>query len=178
MSDTIYSYKNFDFTSLSDNTLNVIVLGIIVGIIVGTVFSVLYKTVTSSFIKALVRNNITTPDKAKKIDDLDFIGKWYIKNELKYTYKTLRRYVICANEEELLDNKNNKKEFQKLPVENALFYLPEEKRIEAELRFTGVRKPIGTIILTIILGTAAAYFAIFAIPELLQMLDNFLTSIK
>ena len=109
-----YHYNNFDFSSVSNETLNIIVIGILVGIIVGTVCSVIYKTFTYSFINALIKKDALSKEKAVKINDLDFIGKWYIENELKYAYKTLRRYVICVNEEELLSSttQGKKKDFQ------------------------------------------------------------------
>ncbi len=176
----IYNYQNFSFSSVPENTLKIIVLGICIGIVVGTVAAVVYKTITHSFIRTLVKNEIHTPEKAKRIDDLDFIGKLYIKNELKYSYKTMRRYVICANEEDFIKKKETEKDssFKKLPVDQGLFYLPEEKKIEAELRFSEVRNPVGSIVITTALAGAAAYFALFAAPELLQMLDNFITMVS
>ncbi len=173
----VYNYQNFNFSSVPEDTLKIIVLGIFIGIIAGTVWTVAYKTITHSFIRAFVKNELYTPEKAKSINDLDFIGKWYIKNELKHSYKTMRRYVLCSNEDEVTEKTGKQKDpaFKKIQVENGLFYLPEEKRIEAELRFSEIRHPIGSIVITSALAGAAAYFAMFAAPELLQMLDNFIT---
>lgn len=175
----ITNYNNFDLSSVSDTALEVIVWGICIGVIFGTLISIFYKAYTSSFIKALVKNEIYTEDAAKPVDALDFIGKWYIKNELIYPYKTLRRYIVCANEDEAVEEtKGRKKEFKKLSMEKARFYLPEEKKIEAELRFSEIRNPIGSFVITAAVMVAAAFFILYAAPELLQMLDNFLTIVK
>ena len=63
-------------------------------------------------------------------------------------------------------------------MDKARFYMPEENRVKAELRFTEVRNPAGSFIFTVILLVAVAFFAIYAVPELLQMLDNFITTVK
>jgi hypothetical protein len=67
------------------------------------------------------------------------------------------------------------KKEKKLPMDKAKFYLPEEQRFTAELRYSEVRNPIGSFIITVAIAIGAAFFAKFAAPELLQMLDNFLT---
>ncbi len=175
----IYNYNNFDLSSLSGVTLEVLVWGVCIGVIIGTLIAIFYKVYTSSFIKALVKNKIFTEEASKTVDDLDFIGKWYIKNELKYPYKTLRRYVVCVNENEAEEGtKGRKKDFKKLSMEKARFYLPEENKIEAELRFSEVKNPVGSFVITAAVMIAAAFFILYAAPELLQMLDNFMTIVK
>ena len=175
----IYNYNNFDLSSLSGETMGVLVWGICIGVIIGTLISIFYKVYMSSFIKALVKNEIHTEETSKTVNDLDFIGKWYIKNELKYPYKSLRRYVLCANENEAEEkSKGRKKDFTKLSMEKARFYLPEENKINAELRFSEIKNPVGSFVITAAVMIAAAFFVLYAAPELLQMLDNFITIVK
>ena len=166
-----YHYQNFE---ISFDSLDIIIWSACIGIIIGAFIAIFYKHWTSSFIKVLTRNGIDSPEKACTVDSLRFSGKWYIKNELKLSYKALRRYVLCANEKELLGSDEGKKE-KKLPMDKAKFYLPEEQRFTAELRYSEVRNPVGSFIITVAIAIGAAFFAKFAVPELMQMLDNFLT---
>ena len=169
-----YHYTNFD---IDEGSLPIIIWGICIGIIVGAFVSIFYKHWTSSFIKALVKNDALTKEKACTLNSLRFSGKWYIKNELKKGSSPLLRYVKSANGFELENNEEigSDKAKKKTSINEEKFYLPEETKFSAELRYTGVRNPIGSFMITSILCIAAAVFAQFAAPELLQMLDNFLT---
>lgn len=186
----VYSYENFDLSSLSSESLEVIVWGICIGIIIGTLFSIFYKTYTSSLFKQLISNEIFDASKACTINELKIKGKWYIKMALKSSDKPLRRFVVCSNADELdIPAPNGFKKFwytkllgvevpAKLPMDKARFYMPEENRIKAELRFTEVKNPVGSFLFAAIILVAVGFFAIYAVPELLQMLDNFITMIK
>ncbi len=192
---TIYQYENFDvssdfLSSLSDNSLQVIVWGICAGILLGTLFSIFYKTYTASFFRQLISREAFDESRACTIGELDVRGKWFIKSALRTSDKPLRRYVLCSNTEELPKEKaGGFKRFwytkllgteipHKLPMDKAKFYMPEEKRVTAELRFTGVRHPVQSFLLAAVILTALGFFLVYAIPELLQMLDNFLTQVK
>ncbi len=173
----IYNYSNFDLTSLSAGSIEMIVWGICIGVIIGVLCALVHKSIIASFIKVLVKNKILTAEDAKTLDELKLRGKWYLRSALKYPYKPLRRYVMCANEEELTSAEKEDYE-KKLPMDKALFYLPEENRIGAETRYSEVKKPIFSFIFTTAIIIAAAFFLMYAVPELLQMLDNFITSVK
>lgn len=186
----VYSYENFDLSSLSAESFEVIVWGICTGIIVGTLLSIFYKTYTYSLFKQLISNEIFDESKACTIGDLKIRGKWYIRMALKSSDRPLRRFVLCSNTDELeIPAPSGFRKFwytkvlgvdvpTKLPMDKARFYMPEENRIKAELRFTEVRNPVGSFIFTAIVLVAVAFFAIYAVPELLQMLDNFITTVK
>ena len=170
-----YHYSNFD---IDTDSLPIIIWGICIGIIVGAFVSIFYKHWTSSFIKALVKNDVTSKEKACTLSSLRFSGKWYIKNELKKSSSPLLRYVKSANRVEFEStetNGSNTIKEKKTPIDEEMFYLPEETKFTAELRYSGVRNPVGSFVITSILCIAASFFAQFAAPELLQMLDNFLT---
>lgn len=172
----IHNYGSNGFLS-GDNKLEVIVVGICIGVILGTVLAVVYKSITSAFIKQLISKEIFTKEAAIKIESLDFCGKWFIKNELKHEQTPLRKYVRITNEEDVTLKKKGKGT-PKIDVKNALFYLPEENKTSAEFRYSGVNKPVASIVITIILTVAMGLFTLFAAPELIQMLENFLNSLE
>jgi len=55
--------------------------------------------------------------------------------------------------------------------------LAEENRTKAEVRFTDVKNPVGSFIFAAVVLIAAAVFMMYAVPELLKMVDNFITQI-
>ncbi|MBE6598134.1 MAG: hypothetical protein E7638_01690 [Ruminococcaceae bacterium] len=178
----MYNYAHLDLSSLSAGSLGLVVWGICGGIIAGIFLSLIYKNITSSFIKTLVKKGISDEEKAVTLSEAEAKGKWYLRSALKSPYKPIRRYVICANEKDLLgfdpkeqDNIGKKAD---LPMDKAKFYLPEENRTKAEIRFSEAKRPAASFIFTAVLLIAAAYFSLYAAPELLQMLDNFIGTLK
>ena len=169
----MFTNHPFDLSSLSANSLEVIIWGACIGIVIGTLFTIVYKSLTSSFIKEMIKKEIFTQDKACTVDEFGFRGKLYIKSELKYAYKSMRRYIVCANEEELIPDEEKRKT-SPLPMDKARFYLPEEKKIDVEFRYTEVRKPVFSFVLTAVIAVVIAVFALYAAPELMTMLENFM----
>lgn len=56
--------------------------------------------------------------------------------------------------------------------ETAHFYLPEEKRIAAEVRYAPQKKRVGGLLLTVLALVAVYILMIFVTPGLLQLVDN------
>lgn len=169
------NYNQINLSDLSASSLEVIVWGICIGIVLATLLSVLYKCFTAPFIKALIKAEAFDEARAKTLRELNFSGKWYIKNELKYQSKAMRRYVVPVVDGD--SSQGADLTAKKVDVETARFYLPEDKKIEAEIRFTEAKNPVFTIVITAVLVFAAAVFAMTAAPELMQMLQNFISTL-
>lgn len=185
-----YHYQNFDLSGLSDYPLEFLVWAVAAGILLGVLVSILYKSYTSSLLQALIQGEIYDEERAKTLGELSLRGRWYLKRALSSSDKPLRRLVRCGNEAALAPKKTGRfRKFWyekllgmavpvKLPMEEARFYLPEENRIRAEIRFGTVSHPVRSMILACVVILAAAAFMAYAVPELLQMLDNFITEIR
>ncbi|MBE6542507.1 MAG: hypothetical protein E7672_08715 [Ruminococcaceae bacterium] len=189
MGDKTYVFDNLNI-DLESGSLNVIIWGICAGILIGLVISLICRAGAGSFISSLVNSGTSDPSSAKTIDELSPKYKGLVKFLMLGTGSPLRRAVVCANRDEIKVKKvSGLKKFyyekflkdsvpEKIPLKNAKFYLPEENRITAELRYPVEKRPIHTFVIGLVLIIAAAAFLTFVIPELLQMLDNFITSTK
>ncbi len=174
---TIRNYGSFDFSSLSADSMAVIIWGICAGIIVGILCSVIHKHFTHAFIKALVKSGCVNEETARTLDELHVGGKWYLQSMLDAPHKAMRRYVVCANEEDAAVKKKNSEGITIISARKARFYLPEENRIKAQTRFSEVRKPIFSVLIPSVLIVLASIFTLYAAPELIQMLNNFLSTL-
>ena len=189
MNTKSYSFDNFDI-DLSGGSMHIIIWGICIGVIFGLFMSLICRVGASSLIKALVKAGACDESSAKTIDELAPKNKRMVKYLLSKSDASIRRVVICSNTDEFPPQKaGGLKKFyyekflnddipQKTPFDVAKFYLPEENRIGAELRYPADRRPISTFIFGSIGLVIAALFASFAIPELLTMLDNLLTQLN
>ena len=188
MNNKLYSFENFNI-DVNGSTMYIIVWGLYIGIMIGVLGALITRVYSSRLITALVKAGASDPDSAVRIDDLDVKGKAFIKYMLR-PGTALNRILEVSNRDEFPVKEHSKlakfwhEKFlfeeipEKIPFDVAKFYLPEDKRIGAELRFTVEEHPVRNFILAAVGLFAVACFAVFAIPELLTMFDNFVTQVK
>ena len=187
MANKIYSYQNFDF-DVNNGSLDVLLWSIYAGIVIGVLASLIYRVCTHSFVDAVIKAGAVDEDHAVTLDSLDFRGKWYVKRQLR-AGTSFSRLFVCTNADTFPKKKCGAlgrfwhEKFlgdevpTVIPFETAKFYLPEERRITAELRFTGEKSPVRTfVVCAAVLAVVIAAATVF-VPELLQMLDNLMTEL-
>lgn len=188
MNDTYYNYENFNI-DVNGDMLPLIIWGIYIGIMLGVLGSIICRIYSSRLIQSLMKSGAADEASAKTLAELGLGKQFVIKRMLSNEQSSLHRCVICANAADFIPASNKFKVFwhekflredipAKLDFASAKFYLPEEKRIAAELRYQVEGHPIRNFIIAAVGLFAAAFFAVYAVPELLQMLDNFITSVK
>lgn len=146
-----------------DNTIISLPL-LIWAIFAGCVLAITSVTVDKfyclRFVKALTKQGAVTEESAVTLEQLILSGKWYLRYALK-PGKHLGKMVSKVDGER-----------------GVRYYLPEEKRIAAELRYENGEHPIRVLILCIVGLLAAVIFVQTFLPELLTMLDNMITQLK
>lgn len=182
----LYSFENFDL-DVNSSSMLIIIIGIAVGLLVGIALSLVCRVVSGKVIKALKNAEAVDEDSAKTIAELGLSRVCFAKTMLKPD-SALHRAVGCVggytgeeaggfkkfwHEKFIKDESSGKFDFAA-----AKFYLPEEKRVSAELRFTEEKHPVRSFVLSALLITAVCVFAIYAVPELLTMFDNLLTQLS
>lgn len=188
MNDNYYNYENLNI-DVNGDMLPIIIWGIYIGIMIGVLGSIITRIYSGRLIQALVKNGASDAASAKTLAELGLGRQFVIKHMLKKEQSSLRRYVICANESDFAPKPNKFKVFwhekfirEEIPtvldLNAAKFYIPEESRITAELRYQTEGHPIINFVFAAVVLFAAAMFAVYAVPELLQMLDNFITQVK
>ena len=182
-----YSFDNFNI-DLNVSSFQIIIWGIYIGILLGTLGSVLFRVYSSKIIKALVANGASDESSAKTLSELGLLKTPFVRMYLKDD-SVIRRSVLVCGSSHKKSSANKFKIFwyesfirtdipKVIDFENAKFYLPEENRAGAELRFKEEAHPVRSFILAAVIMLAAALFAIYALPELLSMFDNFITQVK
>ncbi len=168
MPDTLYYYQNFTIPSGFDS-LDVLVWGVFAGVMLGATSATIDKLYCQRMVKALVDAEAQTPEKALTLNQMNLKGKWYLRHALK-AGKPLRKMLTIPEhiQADALPQK----------PEDIPFYLPEENRFRAENRYENGRRPIANLFLLGIALLATVFFVLFAVPELLTMLDNLVGFVK
>ncbi len=188
MLSKFYTYANFD-VNLNSTSFLVIVWGLYAGILLGVLYSLVMRVNSHKVIKALSEKGAVSKGTSKTLAELGLANNRTAKRLLA-TGGSMRRLVLCANESDFQPpeltglRKFWREKFLRDPLPPATdftaarFYLPEENRVTAETRYIVEGHPVRNFILAAIGLTAAAFFTVLALPELLKMFDNFVTQVK
>ena len=189
MQRKLYVFENLDL-DINGSSFLFIVWGIAVGILLGVLLSLIYRVHAHKLVAALAEHGATDREHALTLADLG-LGKNRVVRRMLGNGGSLSSTVLCANEDEFPPRKLSKLGYfwhykflrgDPLPPKTdysiARFYLPEEKRVTAELRYSEEKHPVRSFILAALGLTALALFTIFVLPELLTMVDNFITQVK
>lgn len=130
----------------SDTKLFIIVWGIYLGVMAAIVLSLISRVYSHRLVSALVREKAADPSSARSFESLG-IKKSFIYSIIFRKSSPLRKYVKYNGTE---------------------MYLPEDKRIGAELRFSEEKHPIVTLVLSAIVFFVIACLALVFIPEMIS----------
>lgn len=182
-------YHYLDVGGNSMVSLTTIVIAFIIGIVLASAAAIFNKRVLGDFVRSLLLDEAHSPESAKTLEQLGYLKNTTIRSALKRG-TTLRRVVRCVEEDEYLEElerarqrfeenrTDTRQKFKETPfvmdVSTAHFYIPEELRYTADIKF----EQKGTnwlVFLGVVIGAIAmGVLVIWLMPQLLQMLDNFI----
>jgi len=189
MQRKLYSFDSFDLVSINSPSFLFLVGALYAGILLGVLAALILRVHSHKIVKALADRGASDRESAATLEELGLGDSRFAKSLLK-TGSALRRVVLCANESDFRPAKVSalrrfwREKILKDPDPPttdfgvARFYLPEEKRITAELRYSAESHPVRSFILAAVGLLALTAFTIFVLPELLTMFDNLITQIK
>ncbi len=184
------SYQNFAFAGESGNLLRNIILAAACGIIIAALMTLYMRKGLGGFVRRLIADGATAPEQAKTLMELGYFRSVMIRRELSRG-SALRMVVRCreqeAHEAATIEAASNTETAASAPAVkrtsatyrhdflSAHFYVPEDLRHRAEIRFdikgSGWLPTIVTIIVTILAAAALCWF----LPDLIQMADNLIS---
>lgn len=203
-------YENFSLGQNASVTARNMILAVAVGLIVASIMTAYLRMGHGGFVRKLLAEDCTSPEKAKTLSELGYFRSSIIRREL--TRGTVLRMVVRCREEELrkeLATTNQKGEVEKKATEDqsdeaqavleeqtpsdgveagkpvlrpfrpdfltAHFYIPEELRYRAEIRFeakgSGWLPLLIVVVLTVIAASALCYF----LPDVVAFADNLIS---
>lgn len=185
-------FENFRFSQTALNTMSWLIIGITFGIIIASFSTVYNKKYVGDFIRKLQYEECYDAKTAKTLYDLGYMKNPGIRGMIK-SGGTLSRWVRCVEEDEFLAAQELKrKEFEELYKDDPKppkfqevefkrdcntmhFYLPEEKKYAAEIKFDSKGANLGSAFITVILAIALCAFVFYMLPDVIKLIDNFIT---
>lgn len=182
----------YEYIGISGTTLRNMIFGLLIGFFLACCITVFDRRVLGDFVRHVLQNECLSKDRAKTLAELGYLKNTFIRGSLK-SGVTLRRVVKCVEEEEFLEAARKRRaeleaafaaegkkppkqkpEAFKIDVSVMHFYIPEEMKYMAEVKFEKKGANWVTLLIALLLFIAIAALVIFLLPDLLQMLDNML----
>ena len=146
-------YEHLDLGSGSLLSVRMIIIGLFIGIAISGFAAVFNKRVLGAFVRCLLKNECISPDSAKTLDELGFGTNIFVRISMRSKGINLRRVVKCREEELYYEEMERQRiaheaarekdptlgEFKEIPYRTDVladsFYIPEEQKYVAEMKF-------------------------------------------
>ena len=185
------TYEHFSVSGTSGGTVRNMILAIALGIIIAAVLTAYTREGLGGFVRRLIKEDALAPEKSKTLMELGYFRSTMLRRALSRG-SALRMVVRCTEQEAFEANRAEQgtdavgtadKPKAKIPFlkgtseyrmdfTTARFYIPEDLRHRAEIRFdkkgSGWIPVIVISVVTVIAASALCFF----LPDLLQFADN------
>ena len=187
--DTSTFYPNINLDSSDTKFIQLVIIGLFIGLSIGGFFAVFNRRVLGSFVRKLIEAEALSPESAKNLEEVGFLGKIAIYTAVKKS-TALRRVVKCREEQEYYTELNKKREEydqarksnKKLPAFKESiykvdplkdrFYIPEDMKYMADIKFDAKGNTWASAIFCCVFMFVLMIVAIVLLPNILDFLNN------
>lgn len=175
-----------------------IIVAVFMGIAFAFVATVFTKRVWGEMVRRLLSEQALSAESAKTMSELSLDKNIFLRRAVKGNV-SLRRVVFCREEEEFLREQDQKaaeyeearkqdpslKKSKKMrsvsfrvDPDKHHFYIPEDCRDMASVKFDKKGTSIGKLILLLVLLLISLIIVLLALPRLMELLDGFVGTMK
>lgn len=190
----ISQYQNLGIRVGDDGLINLswAIVAFCLGMVIAAILAVYEKKGLGEFVRKLIYEDCYTPESAKTLYELGFRKNAAVRGALRSG--SLSKIVKCAQkvayDEQIAQKKaeyeqNATKDSPafvsvpyKINYETDTFYIPKEDSYAADVRYDKKGSGWIAVLVVAVLSLVVAAFIIFILPEMLQMLDNFIGMMK
>lgn len=180
------SYENFSISNEATATIRLLVIGLMFGMMIASIMTVRTRQGLGLMVRKLLNEEAFDPSKAKTLSDLGLFRSTLIRRELSRGV-SLRKVVKCVEEEEwnaLHAETETKKSKGKTKPEKfkmdftvARFYIPEDLKFRAEIRYEQKGSGWKMLLLTTVLSLLIGGLIFWLLPDIIGLVDGIVTVI-
>ena len=161
-------YENLSLSAATGQTIKNIIIGLALGTILAAVMMYYTRAVQGKFVQELIRRECFAPEKAVTLRECGFFCNLSVRQELARR-GALSKIARCA--EELSPDEG-------IDFMTARFYISEEDRYRVEFRYSPKGAHVLQLVLTAVIGIAAALLLIKGLPYILNVADWLIGTFK
>ena len=168
----LHAYHYIPVNERTAGNLRTLILGLAFGIILAAASAAYTRQSAGKLCRRLVKTGALAKESAVTLLDVDLFRSSALRRELRRG-AVLRKYVKCVEEEEYVSagREGETRPPFKMDFSRMHFYLPEELRYTAEVRYETRGSGWGTFVLSALLTVALAALTCFFLPDLLGFAD-------
>ena len=167
---TFEGYTNFDFSASQQKMLPIMIFALFFGVFLAAFYTLYIRSILGGVVRKLIAGKNFDAASAKTLAELGFPKNIFVRHALKNPY-SLRR-VLRSRELDAHEAAGKAAVDFVYDPKNEHFYLPEDDKYKAEMRF-GKTATAPHTILFVLLGIMICEIAVFAfLPELVRFFDN------
>ena len=183
-------YENFSLGANAGTTSRNLILGFAIGIIIASILTAYVRIGLGAFVRKLLKTESVSPEQAKTLLELGYFRSTVIRREL--TQGTTLRTVVRSCEDDMQEAEGDENGEEQAPAEakkahtllqkpkkidflTARFYVPEDLRYRADVRFEKKGSGWGSVILSVLITVVVSAALCWLLPDLFQFADNIIT---
>ena len=173
-------YVHFSIDAATLAAVRNVILGFCIGILLASLYMLYQKLVPGAIVRAILRAEAHTSETAKTLGELGLDKNPLYRFELQRN-AMLGKLVLRASAQEPTegeaaseDNDASERKAAESAVTEERFYITEEAKYRAELRFDKKGNGVAGLVLTAVLTVVLAILLIKLTPVVLGMVDNLL----
>ncbi|MBQ3014301.1 MAG: hypothetical protein IJD75_04095 [Clostridia bacterium] len=167
------AYDNFSVTEQTANIVNKIIPALIIGIIIAAIATVYCRHVVGQFVRTLIEKEALSPESGVTLFDTGAFRSTVVRREL-CRGAFFKKVVRCREEEAFIAEKGSDTSYQ-IDFTRDHFYIPEELKDRAEIRFNPKGSSWLTVVLTAVLTPIVVGLICRFLPNILQFADSIIT---
>ena len=168
-------YTNFDFGSGGLINVRIIIFGIFGGVLLASLYTIYIKNVVGAFVRKLRSEECLSQDRAKTLEELGFSKNPFIRAALRGSL--LASTVIHVEEESTEQGTDAQDQARKgkssaESLSKTRYYIKEEKKYAAELRFRAGGRGWPTFFFVLLISLICVVVIFAFLPQILRFIDN------
>ncbi len=185
-------YDNLNISPSSLSNLRATIIALFVGVILASFLSIFNRRVHGDFVRSLVGENCSSRETAQTLSELGYIRNSAVRSAIRGG-NTYRGVVRCVEAEDFYASVEQKRRQYEEDMaasgvagepfrapkfvydfEKMHFYIPEDQHFTATVRFDKKGAGVLPAIIITVLSVVLLWVTLKILPEMLQLLDNFL----
>ena len=167
------AFDNFVITEQTASIINKMIPALVWGIIIAAVATVFCRRVVGEFVRTLIKKEALSPDAGVTLFETGLFRSIVVRHEICRS-AFLRKVVFCREEQDFLKEKAGDATY-KIDFMKDHFYIPEDLKYRAEIRFDQKGSSWLSVVLTVILTPIAVGLLCRFMPNILQLVDSIIT---
>ena len=167
------AYDNLSVTEQTADIINKIIPALILGIIFAAIVTAFGRRTVGGFVKTLIEKEALSPETGVTLFETGGFRSTVLRREL-CRGAFLHKVVFCREEQAYL-NEKGKDAIYKIDFTRDHFYIPEDLKYRAEIRFNPKGSSWLSVVLTVILVPVFVGLLCRFMPNILQFIDSIIT---